>query len=59
MDEVVATLETLKVDGIMSKATKSKLRWVTELGLKEYFKGVPPKDFHEIFVPLDRKKKSV
>ena len=59
MDEVIATLETLKVDGIMSKATKSKLRWVTELGLKEYFKGVPPKDFHEIFVPLDRKKESV
>ena len=59
MDEVIATLESLKVDGIMSRATKSKLRWVTELGLKEYFKGVPPKDFHEIFVPLDRKKKSV
>jgi hypothetical protein len=58
MDEVIGTLETLKVDGIMSRATKSKLRWVTELGLKEYFKGVPPKDFHEIFVALDRKKEA-
>jgi 3-hydroxyisobutyrate dehydrogenase-like beta-hydroxyacid dehydrogenase len=58
MEEVIATLETLKVDGIMTKATKSKLRWVTELGLKEYFKGIPPKNFHEIFVPLDRKKES-
>ena len=28
MDEVIATLETLKVDGIMSKATKAKLHWV-------------------------------
>jgi 3-hydroxyisobutyrate dehydrogenase-like beta-hydroxyacid dehydrogenase len=54
MDEVIATLETLKVDGTMSKATKAKLRWCTQLGLKEYFKGVPPKDFHEIFEAIDK-----
>jgi 3-hydroxyisobutyrate dehydrogenase-like beta-hydroxyacid dehydrogenase len=57
MDEVIATLDTLKVDAIMSKATKAKLRWCTELGLKEYFKGVPPKDFHEILTVLDKKGK--
>jgi 3-hydroxyisobutyrate dehydrogenase-like beta-hydroxyacid dehydrogenase len=56
MDEVIATLETLKVDGTMSKATKAKLRWCTQLGLKEYFKGVPPKDFHEIFEAIDNIK---
>lgn len=56
MDEVIATLDTLKVDAIMSKATKAKLRWCTELGLKEHFKGVPPKDFHEILAVLDKKK---
>ncbi len=56
MEEVIATLDALGVDGIMSKATKDKLRWCTELGLKAYFKGVPPKDFHEIFTALDNKE---
>jgi 3-hydroxyisobutyrate dehydrogenase-like beta-hydroxyacid dehydrogenase len=56
MDEVIATLETLKVDGTMSKATKAKLRWCTQLGLKGYFKGVPPQDFHEIFEAIDKTK---
>jgi len=56
MDEVIATLETLKVDGIMSKATKAKLKWCTQLGLKGHFKGVPPKDFHEIFEAIDKIK---
>lgn len=54
MDEVIATLEALKVDGTMSKATKAKLRWCTRLGLKAYFKGVPPQDFHEIFEAIDK-----
>lgn len=53
MEEVIATLEALQLDGIMSRATKEKLRWTTELGLKEYFKGVPPQDFHEIFKALE------
>ena len=53
MDEVIATLKAINVDGIMSKATKDKLRWVTNLGLKEYFKGVPPEDFHEIFTAVE------
>jgi len=56
MDEVIATLETLHVDGTMSKATKAKLRWCTQLGLKGYFKGVPPQDFHEIFEAIDKNK---
>ena len=55
MDEVIATLDTIGVDATMSKATKDKLRWCTNLGLKEYFKGVPPKDFHEIFPALEKK----
>jgi 3-hydroxyisobutyrate dehydrogenase-like beta-hydroxyacid dehydrogenase len=58
MDEVIATLATLHVDSRMSQASKAKLRWCTELGLKEYFKGVPPKDFHEIFAALDKKRVS-
>lgn len=59
MDEVIATLDTIDVDGIMSKATKAKLGWVTRLGLKEYFKGMPPGDFHEIFSALEHKGNSV
>jgi len=54
MDEVIATLKSLQVDSIMSEATKAKLRWCTDLKFKEYFKGVPPKDFHEIFAVLDK-----
>ncbi len=58
MDEVIATLDTLKVDATMSKATKAKLKWCTNLGLKEYFNGVPPQDFHEIFTGLNNKESS-
>jgi len=56
MDEVIATLDTLQVDAIMSKATKAMLHWVTELGLKAHFKGVPRKDYHQIFAALDSKR---
>jgi 3-hydroxyisobutyrate dehydrogenase-like beta-hydroxyacid dehydrogenase len=56
MDEVIATLDTLQVDAIMSKATKAKLHWVTGLGLKAHFKGVPPKDYHRVFAALDGKR---
>jgi 3-hydroxyisobutyrate dehydrogenase-like beta-hydroxyacid dehydrogenase len=57
MEEVIATLDSLHVDATMSKASKAKLHWCTELQLKEYFKGVPPKDFHEIFAALGKKGK--
>jgi 3-hydroxyisobutyrate dehydrogenase-like beta-hydroxyacid dehydrogenase len=53
MEEVIATLEGLEVDYTMSGATKNKLRWCTETGFREYFNGVPPKDFHEILDALD------
>jgi 3-hydroxyisobutyrate dehydrogenase-like beta-hydroxyacid dehydrogenase len=59
MDEVITTLDALQVDAIMSKAAKDKLKWCTELGLKEYFNGVPPKDFHEVFTALDARNKKV
>ena len=53
MDEVIATLEGLKMDHIMSSASKAKLRWTTNMKFKEYFKGVPPKDLHEILAAFD------
>lgn len=55
MGEVIATLDTFGIDATMSKATKEKLRWCTNIGLKEHFKGVPPQDFHEIFSAIDKK----
>ncbi|HMM22100.1 MAG TPA: DUF1932 domain-containing protein [Selenomonadales bacterium] len=54
MDEVIATLKNLKVDSTMSEATKAKLRWCTDQRFREHFKGVPPKDFHEIFAVLGK-----
>lgn len=49
MDEVIATLDSLGVDSTMSQATRRKLEQCARMGFKEHFKGVPPKDFHEIF----------
>lgn len=54
MDEVIATLNALGVDGTMSVATKAKLGWCTNLKLKDYFNGVPPQDFHEIFSVIEK-----
>ena len=54
MDEVITTLKNLHVDSTMSEASKAKLRWCTNLKFKDYFKGVPPKDFHEIFAVIDK-----
>lgn len=56
MDEVVATLRSLGVESTMAEATKKKLAWCTRQGLKEYFKGAAPTDFHEIFAALEMDK---
>ena len=55
MDEVIATLNALGVDGTMSVATQAKLKWCTSLKLKEDFDGIPPQGFHEILPAIDRK----
>ena len=54
MDEVLATLNALRVDATMSVATQAKLRWCTNLKLKDYFSGIPPQDFHEIFAAMEK-----
>lgn len=53
MDEVIATLNSMQVDSTMSQATRTKLQLLAEMNFKAYFKGVPPEDFHEIFVMLE------
>lgn len=49
MDEVVATLRAAGVDDTMSLATRDKLLKIAAAGYKAYFKGVAPRDFHDIF----------
>jgi 3-hydroxyisobutyrate dehydrogenase-like beta-hydroxyacid dehydrogenase len=48
MEEVIKTLKDLGVPYTMSKATKEKLKWCCDLGLKEYFKGEPPNTIAEV-----------
>lgn len=55
MEEVVSLLQELEIDSTMSLATKEKMRWCTNLGLREYFKGVPPDDYREALRAIDRK----
>lgn len=55
MDEVIATLNALGVDGTMSVATKAKLKWCTDLRFRDHFKGIPPRQFHEIFSVIGRR----
>ena len=57
MEEVISTLEHLKMDYTMSAASKAKLRWTTEMKFREYFKGVPPKDLHDILTAFDELNK--
>jgi len=53
MEEVVSLLQELNMDGTMSTATRKKMKWCTDLRLKEYFKGVPPNDYHEVLKAID------
>ncbi|SMO85333.1 NAD(P)-dependent oxidoreductase [Paracoccus laeviglucosivorans] len=53
MDEVVATLDSLDVDAIMSKAGRDKLAWCVQQGFRGHFNGRPPADFHDIFAAMD------
>lgn len=53
MEEVISMLQELNMDNLMSIATRKKMKWCTNLRLKEYFQGVPPNDFHEILSAMD------
>lgn len=54
MEEVLSMLQELKTDNTMSMATRKKMKWCTNLRLREYFQGVPPNDFHEVLKIMDR-----
>jgi len=53
MEEVLSMLQELNMDDMMSMATRKKMKWCTNLGLKEYFKGMQPNDFHEVLSAMD------
>jgi 3-hydroxyisobutyrate dehydrogenase-like beta-hydroxyacid dehydrogenase len=53
MEEVVSLLQELNMDDTMSLATRRKMKWCTDLKLKEYFKGIPPDDFHKVLNAID------
>ncbi len=53
MEEVISLLQELEVDNTMSIATRKKMRWCTNLGLREHFQGIPPNDYHEVLEAID------
>jgi 3-hydroxyisobutyrate dehydrogenase-like beta-hydroxyacid dehydrogenase len=59
MEEVIRTVEELKVDPIMSKATHERLAWSASLGLNNYFGGQLPVSFKEVLEAIHSKDTSV
>jgi len=59
MDEVIRTLQHVGADFTMSQATRNKLQWSANLGLKEDCKGEIPNDFREVLAKLAQKSRRV
>jgi 3-hydroxyisobutyrate dehydrogenase-like beta-hydroxyacid dehydrogenase len=57
MDEVIRTLQHVGTDFTMSQATRNKLQWSANLGLKEDYKGEIPNDFREVLAKLAQKSR--
>ena len=55
MEEVLETLKDLGVPGTMTEATRSKLQWCSDLGLKEHFKGEMPETMEEVLEAIEQK----
>jgi len=55
MKDVVFTLEVLNLPAFTSKATVERLQWICDLGLKEYFNGVAPANYEEVFEAIAKK----
>ncbi len=48
MEEVAETLKSLGIEPLMSAAAAKRIAWAAGFGLKETFKGVQPKSYHEV-----------
>jgi len=58
MEEVISTLKSLGAPFIMSQATEAKLKWCSQLGLKEYFGGEIPETLIEVLDAVDGKTRA-
>ncbi|MBZ5580109.1 MAG: DUF1932 domain-containing protein [Acidobacteriia bacterium] len=47
MEEVAETLESIGIEPIMAEATARRMDWSAKLGLKQHFKGEPPRNYRE------------
>lgn len=47
------TLEDVGLDPVVTRAVAGRLRWVAELGMKEHFGGVVPKDWQEALAGIE------
>ena len=47
MEEVAETLESIGIEPIMAAATARRMDWSAKAGLKQHFKGEPPRDYRE------------
>jgi 3-hydroxyisobutyrate dehydrogenase-like beta-hydroxyacid dehydrogenase len=54
MEEVIATLEEMGMDPLMSRATREKLCWSANLGLKEHFKGERPASYLDVLALMNK-----
>ncbi len=58
MEAVVATYAEMKLPSVMASAACEKLRWCSEMDLKDYFAGSMPHSLNEILDVMDEKIKS-
>ncbi len=60
MEEVAETLESIGIEPIMAAATARRMDWSAAVGLKQHFRGEPPKDYREFLAAVEelRKQKS-
>ncbi|CEP67017.1 Dehydrogenase, multihelical [Moorella glycerini] len=59
MDEVIRTLKEIGIEPIMTEATKKRLEWCANLGLKEYFQGKTPASYKEVLNAIQLKTEGI
>ncbi|MBE6185156.1 NAD(P)-dependent oxidoreductase [Heyndrickxia ginsengihumi] len=55
MNEVVATLNEMKLDATMAKAVKTKLQSIADMNLKNYFHGNVPTHYSDVLVAISER----
>ena len=55
MDGVLETLREGHIDEVITKATRAKLQWSSDLGLREHFGGQIPKDYRQVLEAIASK----